>query len=595
MQQFQALIYTSDIQNKNLYEAIATYQTALAILISKLHANPILYEVHNNILTRFLSENANVFLNKLKQSECSSDVNNFQNIYNEMLKLSNDSLNAWHRSNINFLQSFCTKTHEKHEPINFLNAMQSYNKDILKIIQENVSRTLDDYIQDSNPTASFLYNEFNKVFDSKNIPFLNDELLKNKSYENLLKGAKMFLHDVQSSPNGYFIINTVNANAFELGKNIAATPGKVVFQNELLQLICYDNVSETVYKTPIFIVTAWINKYYILDLEYSYVKWLVNNGYRVFITSWVNPTESMRNENLASYLQNGLLAALSAVKELSHSNEVNCIGYCMGGTLLAIAAAYLSTKGMKDIKSITLLTTLTDFERCGPVKMFITNEMLKTIESHMEKQGYISGYDMFSTFSILKSSDMMWYYFVNKYVLGKEVSAIDVLYWNADSTRIPYALHKDCLRHLYQNNLLASGKLELSNEKIDLSAIKCPIYFFATEDDHIAPWQSVYKGLNLCKNSTNKRFILSKSGHVAAVINHPNKNKYGYWSNDSKQNKKMSDNPNEWLNTAQYNIGSWWNDWHNWMQSYNGEKIPLIPIPPEKIIENAPGSYVKVT
>jgi polyhydroxyalkanoate synthase len=313
--------------------------------------------------------------------------------------------------------------------------------------------------------------------------------------------------------------------------------------------------------------------------------------------SWVNPDETMSKTTLSDYLKDGLVEAIEQVKKIAKVDEINCVGYCMGGTLLSIGTSYLSAKNIKGIKSITLLTTLTDFERCGNVKVFITDEMLDTIENHMQEKGFISGHDMFSTFSIIKSNDMIWYYFINKYLLGNEPKAIDVLYWNSDSTRIPYEMHKQCLRDLYQNNLLAKNNLVLDGVNIDLRNIKCPIYFFATQDDHIAPWESVYKGLKLYSGTNNKRFILSKSGHVAAVINHPDKNKYGYWF-DPIETKKSKDikkeNPQDWLDKAQYKDGSWWNDWSNWMSvnNLNGESIKAEKI--EIPIEDAPGSYVKV-
>lgn len=589
-----------------LYEAISTYQAALSLLMMKLHSNPILPEIHNNIITRFFSESSELLIEKINQVFAKSNksynpLNTFHDSYNHMLNLANDSFTAWQRSTSDFILGFLPKPAKN--SLNYqqeiLEHFQSYNIEILKIIEENVCRTLDDFIIDdgTKPTVHFLWNEFKKLFNHKNLPILNREVINNP--ESFLRGAQLFLDDVKSSPNGYLLINTVDRSAFALGKNIAATKGNIVFCNELIELICYENTTENIHKTPILIVTAWINKYYILDLDpqYSYVRWLVDNGYRVFMISWVNPDEKLVNKSLTDYLQDGLLTGINNVKQIANIDEVNCIGYCMGGTLLSIASAYLSGRGEKGIKSITLLTTLTDFDRCGPVKMFITDEMINSIEKHMEKQGYISGYDMFNTFSIIKSNDMIWYYFINKYVLGKEPKAIDVLYWNSDSTRIPYSLHKQCLRDLYQNNFLPKGELTLNNTPINLGNVKCPVYCFATEDDHIAPWESVYNGFGLF-NSSNKRFILSKSGHVAAVINHPAKNKYGYWfdKNDPKKSKKFNDVPKQWMEEAQYKDGSWWDDWNQWMiaSNLNGENIKTQPIPEDRLLSAAPGSYVKI-
>lgn len=600
MQQIYANLYPN---THKMYEAVSSYNMGISILLMKLHSNPLLPEVQNNIITRFFSESAEIFLEKSnefieKASKPQNAVDIFRESYSQMVKLSHDYLNAWQKSSTDFINYFTPNITQEVEQKDLLHKVQSYYKDVLQIMEKNVSRTIDDMIgnHESKDTVQFLWNEFKKFFNHKNAPWLQENI----DPEMFNNGAKMFLDDVRSSPDGYFLINTVDRSKFQLGKNIAATKGSVVFKNDLMELICYESTTENVHKTPILIVTAWINKYYVLDLDpqYSYVKWLVDNGYRVFIISWVNPDERLANKSLTDYMKDGLLQALDNVKQIANVDEVNCVGYCMGGTLLSIAAAYLGVKGQKGIKSITLLTTLTDFERCGPVKVFITDEMIESIERHMEKQGYISGYDMFSTFSIIKSNDMIWHYFVNKYLLGKEPKAIDVLYWNSDSTRIPYKLHQQCLRDLYQANLLASGQLKLDNTKIDLGNVKCPIYSFATEDDHIAPWESVYKGLNLCKNSSNKRFVLSKSGHVAAVINHPDKNKYGYWSDqsDQKKPKKLPELSNQWLDEANYKDGSWWGDWNQWMISsnLNGGSVPAQSVPQDKILEQAPGSYVKV-
>ena len=478
-------MYQTDIKTLNLdkfYEAIITYQTGFSLLIMKLHSNSILPEIQNNIVTRFFSESSQLLLEKINQNceKSNNPFNTFNDSYNHMLKLSHDSFTAWQKSTNDFIYKFFPRSFN--DNLNYkdeiLKHIQLYNIDILNIIEENISRTLDNIIinDDTKPTIHFLWDEFKKLFNHKNLPILNKEVIENP--QGFLDGAKLFLDDVKSSPDGSFIINTVDRSAFDIGKNIAATKGTIVFRNELMELICYENTTENIYKTPILIVTAWINKYYILDLDpkYSYVKWLVDNGYRVLITSWVNPNENLRNKSLTDYLEHGLLEAIKNVKEICNVDEVNAIGYCMGGTLLSIGAAYLNAKGEKGIKSITLLATLTDFTSCGAIKIFITDEMLNSIESYMEKQGYISGYDMFNTFSIIKSNDMIWYYFINKYILGKAPKAIDVLYWNSDSTRIPHLLHKQCLRDLYQKNLLAIGQLYLNNTKISLSNIKCPIY-----------------------------------------------------------------------------------------------------------------------
>ncbi len=603
MQQFfnQVNSTQNDTHFINLQKSIIIYQKAISELLMKLSTNPILPEVYNNMLTRFLSESIEASFEEDFLRSLNKNTTQLIDSSNKVFKLSNNLYKSWFDNTSSLIQNSFSGKDITQNYNKLLESFSDYNKGVLEVINNNLQRFIKDQ-KDEHSTVKFLWEEFSKSCNPKNIPILNQEILneiQRTSCANLVQGAEMFLNDVENSPDGYFLINTVDKKAFELGKNIAATKGKVVFQNKLMQLICYENTTENIHKIPILIVTAWINKYYILDLDpqYSYVKWLIDNGYRVFIISWVNPDDSMSNIGFTDYLKDGLITAIDNVKQISQTDEINCIGYCMGGTLLSTCAGYLNAKNIKSIKSITLLTTLTDFERCGPVKLFITDEMLDTIEEHMKKQGYISGHDMFNTFSVIKSNDMIWHYFINKYLLGQEPKAIDVLYWNSDSTRIPYAMHKQCLRDLYQHNLLAQNKLVIDDIKIDLNSIKCPIYSFATQDDHIAPWESVYKGLRLCTGSNNKRFILSKSGHVAAVINHPEKNKYGYWfdpidTKKSKDNKK--ENPQDWFEKAQYQDGSWWNDWHHWMQSsnLNGESVKAEKIPQEKILENAPGSYV---
>lgn len=595
--------HLNTLDGDKFYQALSIYQTGVSLLLIKLHSNKLLPEIQNNILTRFFSESGEIFLDKAQELsqmalQPQNPIDTLSESYNKMLKLSNHCLTTWQKSTNDFMKQFNKEPQidfNNHKDI--LKYFQSYNVELLKLIEENVSKTLDTFIGDDKGkyTVQFLSKEFKKLFNHKNVPWLQEDLDPDMFY----RGAKLFMDDVTNSPDGYFVINTVDQSQFELGKNIAATKGKVIFKNELMELICYENTTENIYKTPILIVTAWINKYYVLDLDpqYSYVKWLVDNGYKVFIISWINPDKQLANKSLNDYMKDGLFKAIDNIKTIAQVDEVNSIGYCMGGTLLSIAAAYLSAKGQKGIKSITLLAALTDFNRCGPVKMFITDEMLDSIERYMEKQGYISGYDMFNTFSMIKSDDMIWYYFKNKYLLGNKAKAIDVLYWNSDSTRIPYILHKQCLRDLYQNNLLSNGKLQLDNIKIDLHNIKCPLYVFATQDDHIAPWDSMYNSIHIF-GGVNKRFVLSKSGHVAAVINHPDKKKYGYWSDQAEQKKpkKLPDNPNSWLEQTQYKDGSWWHDWHQWMISsqLNGGDIKSYPIPIDRMIEDAPGSYIKL-
>jgi polyhydroxyalkanoate synthase len=614
----------------NLALAISTYQQAMVLLFAKISTNKILYSIPNQLLTKFFSESINIYFDKTFTAWSKYTDSDFKQLTfvnqqdiekytKKTFEIYENIFQTWSIYSTYAIQSlYGNYFSDQYLQLDLLqkynaltdNMQQHYNQHISTILSNLKKFTDSDKNHYEHSTIDFIWNEFSKICNPKNIPTMNQDVITEMhktSCANLVVGAKQFLNDVVKSPNGYFVMSTVDTSAFELGKNIAATPGKVVYQNKLMQLICYENTTKQIHQTPVLIVTAWINKYYILDLDpqYSFIKWLIDNGHRVFVISWINPDASMSNFTLTDYLKDGVVEALKNIIKITNVEDVNCIGYCMGGTLLAIGTAYLTAKKANLIKSITLLTALVDFEDCGAIKMFINNEILNLLEDHMQKDGYLDGAAMFSTFSALKSSEMIWYYFVNNYLMGKNPSALDVLYWNSDSTRIPYKMHTQCLRDLYQKNMLAKKQLILDDILIDLNTIECPAYIFATHDDHIAPWQGIYSNIELY-GSNNKKFVLSKSGHVAAVINHPLKNKYGYWTdveaNNSTQSKKkihmqdFSTKPDVWLNQAEYKDGSWWIDWKNWMikNNLNGNEIKALAIPSELVIENAPGNYVKI-
>jgi polyhydroxyalkanoate synthase len=548
MQNFFLNFHETFQRNNNFTQALYQYQQGLMTIMMKLSQNKLFQTVQNQTLINFFFENQ-----ELAKKPFSYPLQEF---FSQLPSLNYD-----------------------------IKDPQAFFKSFWKISYDTSNKALDSCLDPKLTTSNFMWREIYKGLDPTFSPlFLEEDL---SSGENLLKASKLFLEDAINSPDGTFLIKTVDKNAFRVGVDIAATPGKVIFKNELLELLCYDQDKKE--SKPLLVTMAWINKYYILDLEkqYSFVKWLTEQGYQVFMVSWVNPTASQKNLSLDDYLVKGLLEALKEVKKVTGQEEINCIGYCMGGTLLAILAAYLAAEKEKGIKSLTLLTALTDFTKVGPVEIFIKEEIISAIEKDMEEKGYLSGEDLFSTFSAIKSSDMIWYYFINRYVLGKDSKAMEVLYWNSDSTRIPYRLHSDCLRKLYQQNLLSSGKLLLGKRQINLKSITIPVYFFGTEDDHIAPWDSVFKGLNLI-GSKNKTFLLSQSGHVAATINHPAKNKYGYWYNDTGN----SNDHEVWLKEAKYMSGSWWDHWKNWMASQGLNKTITTAEP--EALGLAPGNYVLI-
>ncbi|MCZ6802582.1 MAG: class I poly(R)-hydroxyalkanoic acid synthase [Proteobacteria bacterium] len=409
--------------------------------------------------------------------------------------------------------------------------------------------------------------------------------------ENLVKGAKALLDDLIRGKGKMLTPRMTDYSSFEVGKNIATTPGKVIFQNDLIQLLQYTPTTKTVHETPLLIVPPWINKYYILDLrkENSFIQWAVDQDHTVFIISWVNPDETYANTRFEDYMKKGILTAVDKVKQETEQTSINTIGYCIGGTLLAATNAYLASKRRKPIKSTTYFTTMIDFENPGNLGIFIDEQQLDALDDTMEKEGYLDGSSMDSVFNMLRSNDLIWPFFINNYLLGKKPTAFDLLYWNSDSTRQPARTHSYYLRNCYLNNLLrVPGGIELDNTAIDIRKIKVPTYFISTHDDHITPWKSTYAGAQLM--SGDVKFVLGGSGHIAGIINPPVKNKYNYWTNET-----LEDDPEDWLENAETHEGSWWPDWQKWIKTHAGKKIsarkPGVILKP---IEDAPGSYVKV-
>jgi polyhydroxyalkanoate synthase len=358
-----------------------------------------------------------------------------------------------------------------------------------------------------------------------------------------------------------------------------------------MQLIRYTPTTQKTYSIPLLIVPPWINKYYILDLteQDSFVKWILAQGYEVFLISWVNPSAKLRTKSFDNYMLEGPIEAINFIKKTTNVKHINLLGYCLGGTLSCITQAYLSSKGDASIKSATLLATLLDFKDAGDILVFIDKAQLEKIEAKMSKDGYYDGNYMNATFSLLRSNDMIWSFFVNNYLLGKEPAPFDILYWNADSTRLPTKMHSFYLRNMYlENKLSTPNKLKMADTPIDLGKIKIPCYFLSASDDHIAPWKATFKAKQLLNGKI--RFVLSGSGHVAGVVNPPNKNKYQYWINENTENTSST----EWFRNTTKHEGSWWPDWGNWLKEHAGELTkPTFPLK-EYHIEEAPGSYVLV-
>ncbi|WP_068081780.1 class I poly(R)-hydroxyalkanoic acid synthase [Polycladidibacter stylochi] len=446
--------------------------------------------------------------------------------------------------------------------------------------------------------ATFYINLITNAMSPSNFIFTNPELLRetmSQNGENLVKGMDMLAEDIKKG-KGDLKIRQTDISKFETGKNLAVTPGKVIMENDICQLIQYEASTKTVYKRPLLIIPPWINKYYILDLtaEKSLIKWAVDRGHSVFIVSWVNPTEAHAQKTFEDYMQQGIFASIEKVKQATGEDTVNAMGYCVGGTLLAATLAYMAQTGQADsIASATFLTTQIDFAHAGDLKIFTDEEHIANIEQMMQSKGYLDGSKLAMTFNLLRSGDLVWPYVINNYIRGKEPFPFDLLYWNADSTRLPATNHSFYLRNCYLNNTLAEGKMVLAGEQLNINSIKTPCYQLATREDHIAPAKSVLKGAQLLGGPVD--FVLSGSGHIAGVVNPPTKKKYQYWTNKPEALQK-SDSIEKWLESAGEHEGSWWPHWNKWIQNHSLNRIPARTIGDNgiDILEDAPGSFVKV-
>lgn len=408
--------------------------------------------------------------------------------------------------------------------------------------------------------------------------------------ENLVKGLGNLLKDLEAG-KGTLQIRQTDMQAFEVGRNIAVTPGKVIFQNELMQLLQYEPTTDKVFKRPLLIIPPWINKFYILDLQpkNSFIKWATEQGHTVFVISWVNPDEQLAKKSFEDYMLEGPLAALDAIEQAIGERDANVIGYCLGGTLLGSTLAWMAAKRDNRFKSATYFAAMVDFTEVGDLEVFIDEDQLKALEQRMGEKGYLEGSSMANAFNMLRSNDLIWSFVINNYLLGRDPFPFDLLYWNSDATRMPAAMHSFYLRNMYQHNKLAQpGGVTLAGVPIDLRKVKTPAFILATREDHIAPWKSVYRGTQLY--SGPNRFVLAASGHIAGVINPPAAKKYSHWTNEA-----TPPDPEEWLAGATEHPGSWWPAWAEWVAQYGGQKVPARK-PGEgglKAIEDAPGSYVR--
>ncbi|MGI4851172.1 MAG: PHA/PHB synthase family protein [Janthinobacterium lividum] len=435
------------------------------------------------------------------------------------------------------------------------------------------TRQIADFFSPSN----FLWTNpqaLQKIIDSKGMSFL--------------KGMENFVQDLEEG-DGNFSLKMVDTKAFELGKNLATTPGKIVFQNDLIQLIQYQPLTNQVYQQPLLLIPPCINKYYIFDMrpDNSFTRWCLEQGMQVFIISWVNPDEKLATKSFEDYVFEGVGEAARMVQEITQSPLINALGFCIGGTFLSAYAAYTSAKGQKVFSSLTYLATLFDFGQAGDLKVFIDEEQLNDIEQRIQEKGLMEGRILARTFNLLRANDLIWWFVVNNYLLGEEPAAFDLLYWNSDFTDLPAKMYIYYLREIFfKNRLMKAQSISLKDQPLDLSKIDIPSYIFSTRDDHIAPWQAGYAGVHILASKT--KFVLGDSGHIAGVFNPPQARKYQYWTSDQYPQESE-----QWLLQAQNHQGSWWQDWCQWINPFLGTQRAADSIEDSKLdaLEMAPGSY----
>lgn len=441
--------------------------------------------------------------------------------------------------------------------------------------------------------AQFYVKQIASALAPTNFVGTNPELIKEtlaSNGENLVRGLSMLAEDLQEG-HGDLKVRMTDTRKFQVGENMATTPGKVVMRNDVCELIQYAPTTDTVLKRPLLMVPPWINKFYILDLnpQKSFIKWAVAQGHTVFVISWINPDERQAQKGFEHYMREGIMESLTAIEDITGERQVNAAGYCVGGTLLSVSLAYMAATDDDRIASATLFTTQVDFTHAGDLKVFVDEEQLKVMEEQMARKGYLDGKKMSSAFNMLRANDLIWPYVINNYLKGKDPLPFDLLYWNSDSTRMPAANHLFYLRNCYLENTLSRGKMVLDDVKLDLADVKVPVYNLATREDHIAPPQSVFLGSQFFGGDV--RFVLSGSGHIAGVINPPDKNKYQYWTGAEPRGRYE-----DWVAKASETTGSWWPDWQAWTESLDDERVkpPKTGSKSYQPLMDAPGSYVLI-
>ena len=483
------------------------------------------------------------------------------------------------------------------------NAVFTYLKQTYLIaadtLREAVHKVDADIDPDARAKLDFFTERFIETISPSNVFTMNPQVLQatiDENGANIVRGMRQLVKDLERG-KGDLAITQTDMDAFQVGENIAVTPGKVIFRNELFELIQYAPSTAKVYERPLLIVPPWINKFYIMDLneKKSLVRWLAAQGYTVFMMSWRNPEPNDADHDFSDYLGTGFYEAARAVKEETGQETINVAGYCIGGTLLSTGLAHMAALGDDTANSATFFTAQADFVKAGDLKIFVDDKMLESMEDEAAKQGGVIGaQQMAQSFNMLRGNELIWNYVVSNYYLGKEPTPFDLLYWNADSTRMPAKCHISYLRDFYRDNALSEGELEMFGEVLDLRKVKLPVYSVCAKEDHIAPAESVFRSVK--KFGGPVRFVVGGSGHIAGIINPPDpeKVKYQYWTSD-KPKGKWPESVAEWLEDAEETPGSWWPDWDRWLSKRSGKKIKARePGATLGVIEDAPGSYVKV-
>lgn len=436
--------------------------------------------------------------------------------------------------------------------------------------------------------VEFFAKQFIDALSPSNFVFSNPEVIRESlesGMKNIVSGMHNFLEDIKNQ-NGIFNISTTDKKKFRIGKNLAVTKGKVIYQNDLMQLICYEPKDKT-YAVPLLIIPPWINKYYILDLSQnnSMVNWLVENNYQVFLISWVNPGKDLANKDFEDYMQEGIIEAFNQMQQLGYK-KINAVGYCIGGTLLASTLSYLKSTKNEFINSASFLTTLVDFSQPGDIGAFINQGTLDIVKKEVTEKGYLDGKYISNSFGLIRANDLVWSFFVNNYLLGKSPAAFDILYWNAEPTNLPAKMYIYYIKNMYlENKMIKPEGITLSGQKIDITKIDLPTFSLAAKRDHIALWQGVYNGYRLF--SGKRTFCLTDAGHVAGVVNPADNTKYSHHISDN-----IVDSFDEWLNQSELRNGSWWNSWNTWLQEQSGVLQKAINYRGIKELEPAPGRYV---